>query len=288
MASREGNPFIGSRPFERADSDVFFGREPELCELISQVIANRVVVLHSPPGAGKTSLVNAGLIPRLQIEEHFDVLPAGTVRPRASGDVTTPSLRNVFVSNLLSSWVHGDGPSAETERSSPAEGTIAGYLRARLFPRTPDGLTAARLFVVDQLEDLFTLHPERWRDRAGFFEQIAEALDDDECLRVVLVIRDEYVAALDPYRTVLPGGLRTRFRLERLTRDAAVAAIVRPFEHTGKAVPPQLAAGMAHELLRFPVAVREGDSLEVEGEFIDPLQLQLACQILWSELPLGA
>jgi hypothetical protein len=286
-SDRDGNPFIGSRPFERADSGAFFGREAELCELVSLVFANRVVVLHSPPGAGKTSMVNAGLLPRLQTEEDFDVLPVVTLRPPAERNAALGNFKNVFVSSLLCAWAEPDGPGDDAGAPGSAEGTIAGLLRARPL-RTFDGITAPRLVVVDQLEHLFTTHPERWRDRAGFFEQLADALVDDDFLRVLLVVRDEHLADLDPYRSVLPGGLRARFRLDRLTLAAAVEAIVGPFEDAGKTVPAELAEGMAHDLLKFPVPTPGGDSVEVEGEFVDPRRLQLVCRTRWPELQVGA
>ncbi|MFI5456004.1 MAG: hypothetical protein ACHRXM_11195 [Isosphaerales bacterium] len=48
-----------------------FGREPELLELVDTTIADRIVLLHSPSGAGKTSLLQAGLIPRLRAKGFF-------------------------------------------------------------------------------------------------------------------------------------------------------------------------------------------------------------------------
>ena len=65
-------------------------------------------------------------------------------------------------------------------------------------------------------------------------------------------------------------------------------AIVGPVEQAGKTVPPEVAEGMAHRLLKFPVPMPGGENAEVEGEFVDPRQLQLVCRTLWSELPIGA
>jgi hypothetical protein len=77
MSEREErpNPYVGPRPFERPDAALFFGREADSLELMSLVIASRVVLVYAASGAGKTSLMNAGLVPLLEREEHFDVLP---------------------------------------------------------------------------------------------------------------------------------------------------------------------------------------------------------------------
>src|SRR6185369_3569777 len=63
------NPFVGPRPFETGRK--IFGRDREIDDLYYLLSAERIVLLHSPSGAGKSSLIQAGLIPRLT--ERFDV-----------------------------------------------------------------------------------------------------------------------------------------------------------------------------------------------------------------------
>lgn len=60
------NPFIGPRAFDRADADHFYGRIAEITDLVYLLIAERIVLLYSPSGAGKTSLLQAGVIPELE------------------------------------------------------------------------------------------------------------------------------------------------------------------------------------------------------------------------------
>ena len=57
------NPFVGPRPFELGER--LYGREREISELCFRLNAERIVLLHSPSGAGKSSLVQAGLLPLL-------------------------------------------------------------------------------------------------------------------------------------------------------------------------------------------------------------------------------
>jgi len=67
------NPFVGPRPF--GQDDIIYGRDLEISELRYMLSAKRIVVLHSPSGAGKSSLVQAknGLITKLDNTERFDV-----------------------------------------------------------------------------------------------------------------------------------------------------------------------------------------------------------------------
>ena len=66
------NPYIGPRSFQTGE--ILYGRDRETQDVLGLLIAERIVLLHSPSGAGKTSLVQAALVPRL-IEREFTVLP---------------------------------------------------------------------------------------------------------------------------------------------------------------------------------------------------------------------
>lgn len=60
------SPFVGLRAMTEADSDLFFGREDELDALIETLRANRLVAIIADSGSGKSSLAQAGLIPRIR------------------------------------------------------------------------------------------------------------------------------------------------------------------------------------------------------------------------------
>jgi len=63
-AALRANPFVGPRPFHFGEW--LFGRGKEVPDLYYLLNAERIVMLHSPSGAGKSSLVQAGLLPRLK------------------------------------------------------------------------------------------------------------------------------------------------------------------------------------------------------------------------------
>ena len=269
------NPYVGPRPFGQSERARFFGRAHEVRDLLSLVLAQRVVLLYAASGAGKSSLLNAGLIPLLEEEKGFDVLPVARLLSDRNREASSGT-RNVFASALLASW------SAPTDASS-----IADYLGSRERPLDGEGFPGPRAIVVDQFEELFTLYPDRWSDREPLFAQVCEALDSDPFLRVILVLREEWVAQLDPYAALLPGRLRTRFRLERLDRDGALAAITGPLEGAGCSFAPGVAESLVTDLLTLRIDAGGGHTVETQGEFVEPVQLQVVCRSLWSELPPG-
>lgn len=274
--SSADNPYVGPRPFEREESDLFFGRTAEAHELLSLVVADQAVLLYAASGAGKSSLLRAGLTPRLEAEP-FDVLPIARLS-RALDEATLASVRNVFTLSALSSWT-GEGSAAVPEPS------LAEFLIARPHRRDADGWPVPRAIIFDQFEELFTAHSALWRHRESFVEQLAELLDFDPLTRVVLAIREDYLAQLDALAPILPGSLRARYRLERFSPEQALEAVVQPVERTSRRYAPGVARALVASLLTQRVEVGRGQTIEVEGEFIEPVQLQVTCQSLWSELP---
>lgn len=117
----QGSPFPGLRAFTPRDAPIYFGRGRETDELIARVAASRFVAVVGASGTGKSSLVGAGLLPRLAAGALPDV-PAW----------------------LLSE--HRVGTRLDLDQTAA---TLAGL---------PPGAQA--LLFVDQFEELFTSVPE--------------------------------------------------------------------------------------------------------------------------------
>src|SRR5262249_57763967 len=67
-------------------------------------------------------------------------------------------------------------------------------------------------------------------------------------LRIVFVIREDQMAPLHRYTPILPGGLRTRYRLELLGREAALEAVTKPAEQAGRRFPAGVPGGLLYQL----------------------------------------
>ena len=270
-------PYIGPRPFEQTDRAVFFGRDQEANELVSLMTAHAAVLLYSQSGAGKTSLVKAGLIPLLLEEEKFNVLPPMRVRDNAVAGLKPAGVDNVYVFNALSS-ISEPNAVADLSRLS-----LTDYLAKY---RLSHGAPTAIIF--DQFEELFTYYPERWEERKAFFMQVRDALKQDPLLRVLFSMREDFVAEFDPYAALLPEKMRTRLRLERLRETTALGAVTQPLEtvHSSngrRRFAPDVAEQLVHNLLQVKVKTPEGIK-KVKGEFVETLQLQVVCQALWENL----
>lgn len=89
--------FPGVKPFCTDDKEIFFGREEDTESLSELVDVNQIVVLHSKSGLGKSSLINAGLIPKLIKNSDIEILP---VRFRNFLGKGTKPLTELFIENL--------------------------------------------------------------------------------------------------------------------------------------------------------------------------------------------
>ncbi|WP_449065236.1 nSTAND1 domain-containing NTPase [Planomonospora algeriensis] len=74
-------PYVGLRPYRETEHDLFFGREREAREIATIWQATGLTVLYGTSGVGKTSLLHAGVLPRIEAER-ADVLPIARVSPR--------------------------------------------------------------------------------------------------------------------------------------------------------------------------------------------------------------
>src|SRR5262245_24953819 len=80
-------PYVGPRPFERREANLFFGRDDESETLTSLIISHRIVLMHSASGLGKSSLLAAKVIPSL---EQYGYFPLGPFRASDPNHVSKP------------------------------------------------------------------------------------------------------------------------------------------------------------------------------------------------------
>jgi WD40 repeat protein len=286
MADHTVNPYVGPRTFEEGDANIFFGREREARDLLSLVISEPLVLFYAQSGAGKSSVINTRLIPCLR-EEGFMVLPVARVGGEIPEGVS--EVKNIFAFNLLLSLSVGE----DIEADELTQTTISEYLQSRKEQDLAsfrssladdgdwDDEEPARVLVIDQFEEVITTHLSRWTERGAFFEQLSEAVRNDPLLWIVLSLREDFVAALDPYARSLPGRLRARFHMERMGASAARQAVEKPAQQYGRPFAPGVAKTLVDNLRQLRT---QEENQVLLGQYIEPVQLQVVCYQLWQNL----
>jgi WD40 repeat protein len=267
------NPYVGPRAFQPGET--LYGRDREVLALLDLVLAERIVLLHSPSGAGKTSLIQAALIPRLK-EDGFEILPVIRVNLQEPVDTDTGEGLNHYVLSTLVS-LEKDVPTDDQDGVAElARMSLDDYLSQR--PAEADN----RVLIFDQFEEVL-LNPADQADKREFFHQLGAALRRRDRW-ALFAMRDDYVAALDPYLGALPTRARTKFRLDFLTQQAASQAVQRPAEQAGITFSEGAVTKLVEDLSQVWVQQPDGSSQPRPGPYVEPVQLQVVCLRLWDRL----
>ncbi|MEV4680621.1 caspase, EACC1-associated type [Streptomyces kurssanovii] len=231
-------PYPGLEPFRTEDSGHYFGRDDLVRRLLTAVRGNGPVVVVGASGAGKSSLLRAGLL-------------AGLARGHASDDDATPWPALLLpapgshpLAALADAWARTTGrPVPEVRRALE---------RGRFLPPLA-GRAACRLLVVDQFEEVFT-HCADAAERAAF---IAAVAGDGPAPRprVVLGLRaDHYGSCLA--HSALERALRSgQLNVPPMSEEELRAAIEGPAAAAGL----KLEDGLADRLLQDLNEGRLGD-----------------------------
>ena len=272
----ETNPYVGPRSFRAGER--MYGRQRESNMLTNLIVAERIVLLHSPSGAGKTSLIQAAVVPRLE-KMKFVVLPVVRVNLDSAAVAPQEQQHNRYVFSALLSLEEG---LPEGERLPPdklAGMSLAAYLDLR------DGEQASErisVLIFDQFEEILTLDPTDLEAKTEFFRQAGEALQAPNRW-ALFSMRDDFVASLDPYLVWLPNRLSANFRLDLLGIQAALEAIQGPAAAAGVEFEDAAAGQLVDDLRRVRVQQPDGSTAPQLGPYVEPVQLQVVCFRLWSD-----
>jgi len=226
-------PYVGLRAFERADAELFFGRDAAVQRLVDLLADRRTVTVVGPSGSGKSSLVRAGLLPALA----SGAIPDADTWPVA---VVVPGQRPLVA--LAASLVAVVGQDAVATHDRAMVDDLADRLtddpaaldiEARQILATTGADPAARiLLVLDQAEELFTVSD---RDQsAALLGAVAAAVrTHDRHVAVVATMRADFYAqaASNPDMAALLG--RSQLVMPPMSGAELEAAIVGPASLAG-------------------------------------------------------
>jgi WD40 repeat protein len=274
------NPYVGPRPFERNEGDLFFARDQDARDIISLIIANDTFIIYSQSGAGKNSLLNTRIIGGLEQNE-LAVLPIVRIQGKIPVGTSDADVENVFALNAILS-LEGDVSAGFIKEYGRIP--IADYIcRIRKLGRLKADLPVVLIF--DQFEEFFSFYDYRWGNRVSFIEQLTNALSRIDDLHLVFAMREDYIANFDTYARLFANRLRARYRLERLRKAGAIQAIEGPAGQAGRKFAEGVAEQIVHDLLQTRTREISGRVISAEGEFIEAVQLQVVCHGLWASVP---
>ncbi|WP_286824661.1 hypothetical protein, partial [Microcystis sp. LSC13-02] len=176
-----GSPYLGLRKFEVDDKDRFFGRDNWIIELTNYLEEKNVLLLLGASGSGKSSLVQAGLIPKLK------------------DDFGASKLVNLTFVPDVHPFKSFSGCLAPKYRQSKAE--IAQSVQEDTLIKVVEGLknnSDLWFIFIDQFEELFTRTPKTERDI--FIKSLIKLIEKNNSLvKIVMTMRADFLDKLSPY-----------------------------------------------------------------------------------------
>ena len=241
------NPWLGLASFTEETRSFFHGRDEEVAELGRRVQRKLLTILFGQSGLGKTSILRAGIVPRLRPEGFCPVY----VRLDYGKDSPPPSEQ---IKQAIFRATKEAGQWAQVGVSQTGE-SLWEFLHHRDdVLRDRSGRTLIPLLIFDQFEEIFTLAQgdDFGRQRAAqFIADLADLVENraphalearleaDEAgmekfdfaradYRILIALREDYLAHLEGLKTAMPSVTQNRMRLARMTGVQALAAVTRP------------------------------------------------------------
>ena len=273
--------YPGAQPFRDDDFSrrTFFGREPASIALTDQILANRLLIVYAKSGLGKTSLLNAGVAPRL----------------REAGSLPLFVRVNDIKHGPLHSVLEGVRAEAERQQVEYVPGdtsSLWSFFKTVEFWR--NDLLLTPVLILDQFEELFTLQSQEARE--GFLSELgylirgvappsqqnieSAASEAPPSIRVVLSLREDFLGLLEEASDHIPQILDHRYRLAPLSHEMASKAITGPaaiesgdISTRAFRLEPEVVTSILDYLTKSTAGPRAS-----AGQHVEPFHLQLICQ----------
>ncbi|MEN9501976.1 MAG: hypothetical protein RI964_1261 [Pseudomonadota bacterium] len=266
-------PYPGLRPYREDEHSKFFGRNTDKAILVDKILGNRLTLLFAASGVGKSSLLQAAVIPQLKA---------------ASGENLTVVCNTDWVSEPIARVRACVLKTLQTEQAHEQltldnDSLVAALELGSLLVRR-----APLVLILDQFEEFFRYQRHGGSFRA-FVDELTAVINDLSLpVSVVISMREDFAMELNAFKPALPNLLfENYYRLEKLTRQAARQAILDPVYQLGCDYEPALLERLLQDLqdrkreqLSLPHVIST-DSVDS----VDPPYLQIVCAYLWRLKP---
>ena len=226
-------PYPGLAAFQRGDGERFFGREDLANDLVRRLSQQRFLAVFGASGSGKSSLLRAGLLPRLDTDAQSSTALLFTPGPHPLEEcaITLATEAGTTAGRLCTELAQ-----------DPAN--LHRLIRQILAGRPS---TAEVILVVDQFEEIFTLCRSE-EERASFVSALVTATQapNSRC-RAVLGVRADFYAHCTQYAELLAALAESQVPLGPMSGEQLRQAIVQPAARAGMSVEGALVAALVAE-----------------------------------------
>lgn len=228
------SPFKFLDPYGRDDYNIFFGRDEEIRQLYQHIHKNRLVLVYGTSGTGKTSIVQCGLMNRM---DDTDWAPFFIRR----GDNINESLNNILKQNNVAPTQQATGVSAAlSENANVRQST---FIKMAKTPQLPlndeiyESLKSVNLrylrpvyLIFDQFEELLIMGSDE--EKQTFIRIIDHILCDPDLqfCSLLFIMREEFFAGLSEFEREIPDFCDRRLRIEPMNARNVEEVIIKSCE----------------------------------------------------------
>ena len=259
-------PYPGLRPYREDEQDKFFGRDADKHVLIDKILNNRLTLLFAASGVGKSSLLQASIIPYLKAEQGENLAVVYYL------DWVSEPIHHLRQAIWLALQTEGLlAADSETEGSTLGEALEF----CSLFVRHP------LVLILDQFEEFFRYQAPQ--QRQTFISQLTSIITNPQLpVSLVISMREDFALELNAFKPRLPTILFENFyRLEKLERVATEQALVQPVAGLGFAYEPTLLSALLNDLLSRELDRNPHTPVAELRMHAEPPYLQIVCAHLW-------
>ena len=242
------HPYPGLRPFKREESDIFFGREQHVDQLLEKLGQHHFLAVVGTSGCGKSSLVKAGMLPALEAGFLAQAGARWYVADLRPGHRPMWALTE----SLLGSQAFGATRGNAMESLALLHATLRrgplGLVEA--MRETPLPERANLLVLVDQFEEIFRYRRDIDSQEADAFVAllVASARQREVNVYIALTMRSDFLGDCAVFLDLPETINESQFLAPRLARDQRAAAITEPARVFGGDVDPGLVNQMLNDM----------------------------------------
>lgn len=243
MNNFHNNPWLGLSSYKYEDSSRFYGRDEELQTLTYIIRQNIFTTLYGVSGAGKTSLINAGLSPILEKEQFLPIY----VRLSHGADSLPYEEQLISAVESALEKIGGESEQIENLDFNSKSDRLWLYFHSHHFWSAQNHKVVPLLFI-DQFEEIFTKNddsaviwsffhavdslqynypPEKVTEQVTSFNQRI-TFSEDMNFRMVLSMREDFLPRLEDYTYDIPALRRNRVGIKPLNGLQALEVIMKP------------------------------------------------------------
>ncbi len=222
-------PYKGLAYFTEADKDIFFGRKQLSNRLANRLQTSHFLALIGASGSGKSSLLRAGIIPRLRTHNwRIHVIKPGVHPLTALATTLTPdTLMPTATKEML------EALSADSETLSFVASKLSAQINADRF-----------LLIVDQFEELFTQCKDA-KEQAAFVANLTHAARAQSATTVLISMRADFYNRVSAFPVLTDLVSQQQAYIKPLSESGLVRVIAEPAKRGGW----QFAAGLVEQIV---------------------------------------